>query len=185
MKKIVVIFIAISLAFTLCSCGESGKTPNVSQGNPDSSKSAGPVSSDKKESPGSKSSNPAPSDPGDSNTSPDNRSDPGDSDRDDPGQGDPGDTNQHEWWGTYKSEDLGFSIEITEYSGSDFWAEICLLRNGNIVLAGRATISAEDDYLAVLDDIGFYLYEDFSSIDIVASESSDWAHMRGQYTKIE
>ncbi len=185
MKKFIVICLAILFAFTLCSCGESGRASNDPREQPTSTKSGGPVSSDKNDSSGGQSSNPAQSDPGDSNSTPDPWSDPGDTGSDNPGQGDPGDTNQHEWWGTYKSDDLGFSIEITEYSGSDFWAEIILLRNGNVVLAGRAAISAEDDYLAVLDDIGFYLYEDYSAIDIVASESSDLAHMRGQYMKIE
>ncbi len=98
---------------------------------------------------------------------------------------DPGDTDKLQWWGTYKSEDLGFSIEITEYSGVDFLVKIYLLRDSHTVLEGKAVISAEYDHLAVFKDFGFYLYEDFSAIDIVASEDSEWSHMRGQYKRVE
>jgi len=110
----------------------------------------------------------------------------------DPGPGDPGDTNQPEWWGVYKSDELGFSVEINEFSvtpeGMDFKFVIYLLRNGSQVLAGSAIVSEEDEHLAICDDfggMGFYLYDDFSAIDITTSESSEWAHMRGTYTKIE
>ncbi len=98
---------------------------------------------------------------------------------------DPGDTNQNEWWGMYKSDDLGFSIEITEVTETSFWFDIYLLRNGKTVFSGTATISDDDDHMATCDDVGFYLYNDFSAIDFLASESSEWAHMRGQYTKLE
>jgi len=110
----------------------------------------------------------------------------------DPGPGDPGDTNQPEWWGVYKSDELGFSVEINEFSetleGMDFEFAIYLLRNGSQVLAGTASVSEEDEHLAICDDfdgMGLYLYDDFSAIDITTSESSEWAHMRGIYTKIE
>lgn len=110
----------------------------------------------------------------------------------DPGPGDPGDTNQPEWWGVYKSDELGFSVEINEFSvtpeGMYFEFVIYLLRNGSQVLAGTASVSEEDEHLAIcdgFDGMGFYLYDDFSAIDINTSESSEWAHMRGKYTKIE
>lgn len=98
---------------------------------------------------------------------------------------DPGDTGRNEWWGVYVNYDLGFSIEITEFNDTDFWFVVYLLRNGNEVLSGRATITGDDDHLAMMGDIGLYLYEDFSAIDFMVSESSEWEHMRGQYTLIE
>lgn len=98
---------------------------------------------------------------------------------------DSGDTDEVQWWGTYKSEDLGFSIEISEYSGVDFWVKIYLLRDGHEVLEGKAVISEDDEQMAIFDGMGIYLYEDFSAIDIFTSEDSEWAHMRGQYIKIE
>lgn len=101
------------------------------------------------------------------------------------GGSDPGDTNELQWWGEYKNDNLGFSIEIKEYTGTEFWVEICLLRDGHAVLEGKATISSEDEHLALFNDFGFYLYEDFSAIDIVASEDSEWAHMRGQYIRVK
>lgn len=100
---------------------------------------------------------------------------------------DPGDTNQPAWWGTYKSDELGFSVIITEYSETDFWAEVSLLRNGSIVLAARVAISPEDDHLAVFGDfdLNFRLNEDFSAVDIEGAKDSEWAHMRGHYMRIE
>lgn len=101
--------------------------------------------------------------------------------------GDPGELGMLQWWGEFKSDDLGFSIALTEYSGTDFWVKIYLLRDGHTVIEGRAEIDAEDEHLAIFEDagIGLYLYEDFSAIDILASEDSEWEHMRGKYTRIE
>lgn len=102
-------------------------------------------------------------------------------------ESDPGDTNQPAWWGTYKSDELGFSVIITEYSGTDFWAEVSLLRSGSIVLAAKAAISPEDDHFAVFGDfdLSFRLSEDFSAVDIEGAKDSEWAHMCGHYMRIE
>ncbi len=102
-----------------------------------------------------------------------------------PGPGDPGDTGLNQWWGEYKSDDLGFAIEITELTGDGFYADITLLRNGNTVLAGTAAISAEDERHAIMDGVEFRLYKDFSAIDIQTSEGSQWAHIRGRYERVE
>jgi hypothetical protein len=39
--------------------------------------------------------------------------------------------------------------------------------------------------MAEYGEISFSLYKDYSAIDFFAPESSDWAHMRGQYKFIE
>ncbi len=169
MKRAVLICMTILLIFVLCSCEKTSNTPNVSRDNVPVPQQGGSAHSNQKESPGNQMKASAPS-----NLAPVN-----------PGPGDPGDTNQLQWWGTYKSDDLGFSIEISEYSGTDFWVEIYLLRNGSTILAGRAALSDDDKHLAIFGDLGLYLYEDFSAIDIFASEDSEWTHMRGQYIKIE
>lgn len=175
MKKTITICWVILLSFMLFGCGESDKKPTTSP-------KSDITSSNQKENAGN---NTVPSDQENDAPTHEGRGDLIDSNDSDPGQGDPGDTKDLQWWGEYKNEDTGFAIEITEYSGTDFWADITLLRNGHTILAGKATISAEDNHLAVFGDIGFYLYEDFSAIDIVGSESSEWVHMRGQYKRIE
>lgn len=96
---------------------------------------------------------------------------------------DPGDTIYNQWWGVYVNNDLGYSIEITEFTGKDFCLEVYLLRDGSSILSGRATISEDDDHLATMNDIGIYLYDDFESIDFLSSESSEWEHLRGQYVE--
>ena len=100
---------------------------------------------------------------------------------------DPGDTGQPEWWGTYKSDELGFSVIITEYSETGFWAEISLLRDGSIVLAAQASISPEDEQIAAFGDFGlsFHLSDDFSTVEITGPEKSEWAHLFGTYEKME
>ena len=90
----------------------------------------------------------------------------------------------NEWVGAYVNRELGFSIEIEEFEGQDFWFDVYLLRDGHQVLGGTASISEDDDHLAMMDDIGIYLYEDLSAIDFLAPESSEWEHLRGQYTKL-
>lgn len=97
---------------------------------------------------------------------------------------DPGESDTNEWWGEYINEELGFSVGITNFDGTSFWFEIYLLRDGSEVLSGTAAITEDDDNLAMMGDIGIYLYEDFSAIDFLTPESSEWEHMRGQYTRL-
>lgn len=87
------------------------------------------------------------------------------------------------WRGMYVGDE--FSIEITKFNGSSFWFDIYLLRNGSTVMSGTATLYPDDKYMAEYGEISFSLYKDYSAIDFFAPESSDWAHMRGQYKFIE
>lgn len=130
------------------------------------------------------------SDPGDTNII--QESDPGDTNiiqGSDPGdtkslqESDPGNTNDLQWWGTWMGD--GFSIEINEYNGSSFWFEIMNLRNGNTILAGTANLYPDNNYMAEFGAISFSLYEDFSAVDLFASESSEWAHLRGHYKHLD
>lgn len=98
---------------------------------------------------------------------------------------DPGDTSSPEWWGAYENTELGFSILISEYSGTDFWAEISRLPQGGILWAGRATILSENDHSAVLGGLEFRLSEDFLSLQLVGEDASEWADMRGEYGKTQ
>ncbi len=87
------------------------------------------------------------------------------------------------WWGTYISDE--FSIEISLVSYKDFWFEITLLRNGQTVLEGPAYLYPDNDHMAEFGAISFYLYDDCNAIDFFASESSEWAHLRGHYVEID
>ena len=102
-------------------------------------------------------------------------------------ESDPGDTGQPEWWGTYQNDELGFSVIITEYSETGFWAEISLLRNGSIVLAAQVDVNPEHNLYATFGDfrINFSLTEDFRAVEIMGYEDSEWAHLFGTYTKLE
>ncbi|WP_312700846.1 hypothetical protein [Sedimentibacter sp.] len=100
------------------------------------------------------------------------------------GRGDLIKNDTNEWVGVYVNRDLGFSVEIEEFEGTDFWFDVYLLRDGHQVLGGTASVTEDDDNLAMMDDIGLYLYEDLSAIDFLAPESSEWEHMRGQYIRL-
>lgn len=119
--------------------------------------------------------NPHGSDPGDTNGS--TQSDPGDTNNSN--QSDPGDTTGPQWAGPYTDD--GFTIEITEFDGQNFWFEIVNLGNGNMVLAGNATLYPDNAYMAEYGEISFYLYDDYSGIDFFVAESSQWAYLRGHY----
>lgn len=87
------------------------------------------------------------------------------------------------WWGMYINDE--FSIEITQVGYKDFWFEITLLRNGQTVLEGPAYLYPDNDHMAEFGAISFYLYDDCNAIDFFASESSEWAHLRGHYVEID
>lgn len=179
MKKAIAACMAVLCIVALCSCAAASQQPNTPAPTQGGSNGQGANNRTAQPEPV----NPDQSDPGDQRD-PGNQGDPGDQ-NDQGDQGDAGDTYDPEWWGAYKNDDIGFSIDITEYSGTDFWAEICLLRNGSTMLAGKAVISAEDTRFAELGDVSFYLDADFSSIDLFVAEGSEWAHLGGTYTKIE
>ncbi len=108
----------------------------------------------------------------------------------DPGEGegalvqsDLGDTDIVQWWGTYMGD--GFSIFISNYDGNSFSFAVSNIRNGEYIYEGVAALDPVDGHMAVYEDIGFYLYEDFSTVDFLTAESSEWAHLRGQYTRME
>ena len=120
-------------------------------------------------------------------------SDPGDTENydpySDPGDGDDewsdlGDGGLVEWWGAYAGS--GYSIDITEVTGVSFYYAIRMITTtqNTVVTEGRAEID-ETGYFAMSGDMGFSLYEDLSAIDIFASESSEWAELRGQYERID
>lgn len=96
-------------------------------------------------------------------------------------ESDPGDTYTFEWAGLWVGDE--YSIEITQDEYSDFWFEIINLKSGSIEMAGNANLYPDDAHMAEYEGISFYLYEDFSSIDFFATESSQWAHLRGQYDR--
>ncbi len=87
------------------------------------------------------------------------------------------------WSGVYKGD--GFSITISEFSGESFWFDITSLRDGRTAIAGTATLYTDNSLMAEYEDISFGLYDDFSGLDFFASESSEWAHLRGQYLRME
>ncbi|MDD4422655.1 MAG: hypothetical protein PHD46_06435 [Eubacteriales bacterium] len=87
------------------------------------------------------------------------------------------------WWGMYINDE--FSIEITQVGYKDFWFEITLLRNEQTLLEGPAYLYPDNDYMAEFGAISFSLNDDCSAIDIFASESSEWAHLRGHYVEID
>ncbi len=92
---------------------------------------------------------------------------------------------QPEWMGMYKNDELGFSIEITDYSETDFWIRIYLLRNGSEVLAGTANISGTEAFTAQFNDIRILLYGDSGAIELYAENSPEWEHLGGLYIKNE
>jgi len=93
------------------------------------------------------------------------------------------DTNSPNWWGTFKGD--GFSIEISNFNGTGFRFNISNLRNGETVFDGTAALDPENSQMAEYAQIGFYLYDDFNAVDFLASESSEWEHLRGKYERID
>ncbi|NLT15691.1 MAG: hypothetical protein GXY05_15295 [Clostridiales bacterium] len=90
------------------------------------------------------------------------------------------------WDGEYIDRDAGFSITVTNYNDVSFFDfEIYLLRNGSDVLEGKATISSDTDYTAEYGELSFILYGDNSAIELFAPEGSEWAHLSGNYERIE
>lgn len=98
-------------------------------------------------------------------------------------QGDPGESDDPQWWGMWMGD--GFSIEITEFNEDNFWFEIVNLENTNVVMAGRATLYPDDDYMAEYGDISFSLYDDYSAIDIFEPVTSIWTSLRGVYKMLD
>jgi hypothetical protein len=101
-----------------------------------------------------------------------------------PSESDPGDGDLVAWWGVYVSS--GYAIEISEVTGQSFYYTIRMTTTtqNTIVTEGYADID-ETGYFAMAGDMGFSLYEDLNNIDIFASESSEWADLRGQYEKMD
>lgn len=93
------------------------------------------------------------------------------------------DTGIPAWQGVYMGD--GFSIDIVNFNGSKFNFSISNLRNGKTIFDGVAVLNPDNDHYAFYMDVGFSLYEDFNKIDFYASESSEWAHLRGQYERLE
>ncbi len=88
------------------------------------------------------------------------------------------------WWGEYRSEDAGFAVGISDYSGRGFAFDFSNLRNGEFFYYGTAAIDESDGYFAECGDISFALSEDYGALDIAAPEGSDWAHLSGRYERI-
>jgi len=87
------------------------------------------------------------------------------------------------WWGLYMGD--GFSVDISNFNGTSFNFAFSNLRNGEYFFEGVAAIDPEDSNMAMYMDIGFYISEDSNTIDFLASEDSEWEHLRGQYTRLE
>ena len=98
-------------------------------------------------------------------------------------ESDPGDTEVPNWWGLFVGD--GFSIGISNFDGKSFHFEIYLLRNGKTVLDGVAALYPDNCMMAEYGELSFSLYEDFSSVDIGTSESSEWEHTQGQYMRVD
>lgn len=108
---------------------------------------------------------------------------PGNEDDDSSKEDDSGDTEVPNWWGTYNGEE--FSVEIGNFNGESFRFTISNLRNGETVFEGVAALDPENDHMAEYEQIGFYLQEDYSTVDFFAAESSQWQHLRGQYQRVD
>ena len=102
--------------------------------------------------------------------------------QDDP-QSDPGDDGLPIWLGSYTGDD--FSIDISDCDGNNVTFALFLLRNGSMVVEGTAVIYPDNVMMAENDDLHFSLYEDFSGIDVLVAEDSEWEHVRGQYLRID
>ena len=95
-------------------------------------------------------------------------------------------TDAPSWDGEYIDRDAGFSITVTNFNGVSFFDfEIYLLRNGGDVLEGKATISPDTDYTAEYGEMSFVLYADNSAIELFAPEGSEWAHLSGNYERMD
>jgi hypothetical protein len=90
------------------------------------------------------------------------------------------------WDGEYIDRDAGFSIKVSNFNGVSFFDfEVCLLRNGSLVYEGKAVISPDTDYTAEYGDISFILHYDGSAIEVSAPDGAEWAHLSGNYERIE
>ena len=119
-------------------------------------------------------------DPGDT-IDPGTQGDPGDTI--DPGnQGDPGDTRIPQWWGSFKGEN--FAIDIDNVGENSFHFLIYFLRNGSTTVEGTAALYPDNNLMAEYGEFSFSLSEDFSTIDIFASESSEWELVPGRYNRL-
>ena len=96
---------------------------------------------------------------------------------------DPHDADFPNWWGLYMGD--GFSVAITNFDGTSFNFAFSNLRNGEYFFEGVAALDLDDSSMAQYMDIGFYISEDSNAIDFLASEDSEWEHLRGQYTRLE
>ena len=97
------------------------------------------------------------------------------------------------WTGVFTGGD-GFALNITSYDGSSFMFYITMTGTTQltVVLEGEAVHEYPDynQYEAAYDgaapgdsEVAFGMNED-SSIDIRASEGSEWEHLRGSYERI-
>jgi hypothetical protein len=125
-----------------------------------------------------------------------------------------GDTSQIRWLegSIYINSEKGVAIQISQVGVNEmlgvkeFWFDIMQLMDAKDIdnlyglnslielddnigfydfIYGWAEIDGENPYFAMYDSYGFSLYEDNDAIDIFAGESTDWAHLRGQYMRIK
>lgn len=169
MKRIILTAMALFLMLALCACNgeENPATP--------------PTSSNPTQTPTGESTQAPASEP---TQGQDGRGDVIDDEPTDDGRGDflgsdpPGGVVA--WWGTYVGSD--YLIEISEVDISSFYFVIKMTTTtqNTIVTEGSAEID-ETGFFAMSGEMGFSLYDDFSAVDIFASESSEWADLRGKY----
>jgi len=107
----------------------------------------------------------------------------------------------------YINSEKGVAIEISQVGASEFWVDIVQLADVRdidnlyglnslseisetqnagyyVFWYGWAQIDADNVYFAMYESYGFSLHEDFDAMDIFAGESTEWAHLRGQYNRI-
>jgi len=95
------------------------------------------------------------------------------------GGSDPGDyTGELNWLGTYRNEDAGEFLEITDYNGGSFQFMIHDLSQTSI--EGLAEIRLDEPNNADYMYLTFSIYADSSAIHV---DGSDYGHLDGTYTR--
>lgn len=85
------------------------------------------------------------------------------------------------WWGTFAR--IEFIINISNFDGTSFNFTITDKSYKEVLSEGVAILDSENSHLAILGQIGFYLYEDYSAVDFLADKNSGWDYLRGGYVR--
>lgn len=97
------------------------------------------------------------------------------------------------WTGIYEGD--GYVIEISEEDSEQFYFVVKTITTTALDAVsqnlgdfeGWASFNDDNVNAATGDGIGFYIYDEEESVmlDFLASESSEWAYLRGTYEKID